>query len=151
METPVWIWPTIRGKKKERYRQTSKFERIKHLHLNLPNNERHTALEKRKDVGPDRTLKEKCLDDIMILNVNRSSKSRYSSKISCWMFSFLSLMGNPYKQTEMSNESNEWLSGQFIFFLSEIWFCCNLVSETGSDANTFWILQEIDRSVLQIL
>ena len=71
----------MRGKKKERYRQVSKLERSKHLHLNLPNNERHTALEKRKDVGPDRTLKEKCLDDIMILNVNRSSKSRYSSKM----------------------------------------------------------------------
>ena len=85
----------MRGKKKERYRQTSKLERSKHLHLNLPNNERHTALEKRKDVGPDRTLKEKCLDDVMILNVNRSCKSRYSSKISCWMFFIFVLNGKP--------------------------------------------------------
>ena len=81
----------MRGKKKERYRQTSKLERSKHLHLNLPNNERHTALEKRKDVGPDRTLKEKCWDDIMILKVNRSSKSRDHAVF----FLFFVLNGKP--------------------------------------------------------
>ena len=68
-------------------------------------------------------------------------------------FSFLSLMGNPYKQTEMSNKPNEWLSGHFVISseIPHLLIFSNLVSETGSDANTFWILQEIDRSVLQIL